>query len=889
MGAKSSRENVDANSDGIIPEVFKRFDAVLPDVQPRESWLKRKADREQRVAASQNRDAVVPGAAPVMPNLPGEVTAFTLADVQPPGQMARTGAVAPRLSFAGKSPGKSVTDTYPVTQLEQQWLDAHPGNQAAAEQWKRVNAQKERMRSNVEQYRSQHNEAWLADQRFLAERTEQQEHLKVLKDQQRAGVAQSRAARIQELSEQAVAAVRTSPMKEDWPDQTNFWFEPFVTALLTNGWRELAEQLAAKATTEQEMVTVNHLRNYVTNDLRMGAVSSENRCGDANQNPNATMLVLENYQKALPVLVNPETPLTRLLLVASTGSGKTCSIHQIAEAYYKKHPKKRVFIIVPSVAVGHEINTQAENCPGSLRTELLKIESPSRKASLKRSKYEILTYVMASNRLETNSNFFKNSVIIMDEVHNLTKDAVLQQDPNSSTDKEVWLPMFTSYRPLVHVPQLKKLYEELVNQKHSKKFDGCVIVGVTATPMINQPEDLFLLLNMLCGESVVDVENFGKKYVREGHLTRDAEARRELRWSLRYKISMYDNKKEFDRFPVINTLAAEVVEYGEGQGAKIVERVREHKSTDIYANLYAKRGMKNFTDIEQVKTESPKIFTICQKVDMLRRQGHKQIVYSKYAAEGTRALFWILLQFGYLDFEDTRVKNVTNKPKVAYLGSIGETNLTKERVRAILKAFNSVENRYGGVLPLLLLNSQNMEGVDLKAVRHVHFMEQTASVGEYNQVIGRARRLCSHKQLQYPSEWTVDVHSYMAKPRAIFQPNTEVMFTEVVDGHDVARPAIVVAYDDDNGTYSIRFPRKRTVQVGVSKSQLTCDTTEGPDERNARLRKDRLELITDVYRLAGSVSLDCVINQVRTDFHCVDWMRPDIEAMEVDTPANQPF
>jgi hypothetical protein len=129
----------------------------------------------------------------------------------------------------------------------------------------------------------------------------------------------------------------------------------------------------------------------------------------------------------------------------------------------------------------------------------------------------------------------------------------------------------------------------------------------------------------------------------------------------------------------------------------------------------------------------------------------------------------------------------------------------------------------------------------------------------------------------------------MAKPRAIFQPNTEVMFTEVVDGHDVARPAIVVAYDDDNGTYSIRFPRKRTVQVGVSKSQLTCDTTEGPDERNARLRKDRLELITDVYRLAGSVSLDCVINQVRTDFHCVDWMRPDIEAMEVDTPANQPF
>lgn len=638
------------------------------------------------------------------------------------------------------------------------------------------------------------------------------------------------------------------------------------------------------------MFTVNHVRNYVTEDLRMGPVVMQNRCGRANENQNAAK-VLENYQKALPVLVSPDTPLTRLLLVASTGSGKTCSIHKIAEAYYRKHPKKKVFVIVPSAAVGHEINTQAENCPGSLHDELQTVHTQTSKNALKRKRYTVLTYVVASNRLEENSHFFRNSVIIMDEVHNLTKDAVLKKQPAGGMRDEIWTPLFTSYRPSAHLPQLKKLYDRLVNQRQNNMFNGCVIVGVTATPMINQPEDLFLSLNMLFGETVVDAESFNHRYVQSGLLTSDPFARRELRSCLRYKISVYDNKKEFDRFPVLTTRPPVQVEYGESQGVKILERVREKKSTDMYANLYAKRGATKFTDIDHLRKESPKIVQICQALEGFRAQGHKQIVYSKYAGEGTRALFSILLQFGYLDFESNINPGVQPKPKVAYLGRVGDVEMTKDRIRNVLKVFNSFENRQGVLLPLLLLNSQNMEGVDLKAVRHVHFMEQTASVGEYNQVIGRARRLCSHKQLAYPGEWTVDVHSYIAKPNAICRPNTTVMFKHVENGHVVEKQAVVVDYDADNSTYSLRFPPKRTVRDNVFPHELTGENIEGPDERNLRLREERTALITDVYDLAGSVSLDCTINQIRTDFNCVDWSRPDVEAMAVDDfrPADQAF
>ena len=164
-------------------------------------------------------------------------------------------------------------------------------------------------------------------------------------------------------------------------------------------------------------------------------------------------------------------------------------------------------------------------------------------------------------------------------------------------------------------------------------------------------------------------------------------------------------------------------------------------------------------------------------------------------------------------------------------------------------------------------------------------------MGEYNQVIGRARRLCSHKQLAYPGEWTVDVHSYIAKPNAICRPNTTVVFKHVENGHVVEKQAVVVDYDADNSTYSLRFPPKRTVRDNVFPHELTGENIEGPDERNLRLREERTALITDVYDLAGSVSLDCTINQVRTDFNCVDWSRPDVEAMAVDDfrSADQAF
>lgn len=56
------------------------------------------------------------------------------------------------------------------------------------------------------------------------------------------------------------------------------------------------------------------------------------------------------------------------------------------------------------------------------------------------------------------------------------------------------------------------------------------------------------------------------------------------------------------------------------------------------------------------------------------------------------------------------------------------------------------------------------EGIDLKAVRHIHVFEPLVTMASDLQTIGRARRYCSHSDLERDSdEWIVHVHRYFAE------------------------------------------------------------------------------------------------------------------------------
>ena len=73
----------------------------------------------------------------------------------------------------------------------------------------------------------------------------------------------------------------------------------------------------------------------------------------------------------------------------------------------------------------------------------------------------------------------------------------------------------------------------------------------------------------------------------------------------------------------------------------------------------------------------------------------------------------------------------------------------------------SPNNHYGEIIKLFMITASGAEGITLKNTRHVHILEPYWHPVRVEQVIGRARRICSHEALK-DSEKTVDVYIYLA-------------------------------------------------------------------------------------------------------------------------------
>ena len=73
----------------------------------------------------------------------------------------------------------------------------------------------------------------------------------------------------------------------------------------------------------------------------------------------------------------------------------------------------------------------------------------------------------------------------------------------------------------------------------------------------------------------------------------------------------------------------------------------------------------------------------------------------------------------------------------------------------------SSNNHYGQIAKVFMITASGAEGITLKNTRYVHIMEPYWHPVRIEQVIGRARRICSHEALE-DDEKTVDVYIYLA-------------------------------------------------------------------------------------------------------------------------------
>lgn len=201
------------------------------------------------------------------------------------------------------------------------------------------------------------------------------------------------------------------------------------------------------------------------------------------------------YQYFVSNYIASNTPYNGVLLYHGVGVGKTCSAITLAEGFlqmHKKYEEPKIWVIIPaSLKPGfteqifnllhfNDFSYLANQCTGELYIKLSQLlkENGKDKARTKikkliNSRYKFFTYEIFADFVEkeyiNKNKSVDDKVIIIDEAHNIRS--------SSSSEEEKRI-----HRVLVHI---------------AKTGNDNKIVMLSATPMYNEPEDIFDLLQIL--------------------------------------------------------------------------------------------------------------------------------------------------------------------------------------------------------------------------------------------------------------------------------------------------------------------------------------------------------------------------------------------------------
>ena len=134
----------------------------------------------------------------------------------------------------------------------------------------------------------------------------------------------------------------------------------------------------------------------------------------------------------------------------------------------------------------------------------------------------------------------------------------------------------------------------------------------------------------------------------------------------------------------------------------------------------------------------------------------------------------------------------------------------------------SEKNIYGNIIKLLIISSSGAEGIDLKNVQYVHITEPYWHPVRISQVIGRAKRICSHTDL--PDEYkNVKVFMYILKYNRTLLKEKEDMYTQLInlDMDKESKKAITT----DEKLYKIMINKKSLMQeflIALKETSIDC-------------------------------------------------------------------
>lgn len=304
------------------------------------------------------------------------------------------------------------------------------------------------------------------------------------------------------------------------------------------------------------------------------------------------------------------------------------------------------------------------------------------------------------------------------------------------------------------------------------------------------------------------------------------------------------NENAFDAIAEEPEEDADKLEIGiaESDASKYANRI-EKALQDLDVKLDG-TNISQYLSKDALPMYSPKFAQILENISSPENEG-LHLLYSHFRTiEGIGILRMILLSNGFAEFKLRKVSDGweideleedVGKPRfVLYTGT--ESAEEKEIIRNVYNGSwefvpqaisaqlrNRAENNmYGEIIKLIMITSSGAEGINLKNTRYVHITEPYWHMVRVEQVVGRARRICSHQDLPEAMR-TVKVFLYVSTLTTEQKTNEKNIELRI---RDVSRLDKKTPLTTDESLYEIASVKQRInnqILTSVKESAIDCN------------------------------------------------------------------
>jgi hypothetical protein len=483
----------------------------------------------------------------------------------------------------------------------------------------------------------------------------------------------------------------------------------------------------------------------------------------------AQQLFLKKYMKTYP-------DWRSLLLYHEIGSGKTCTSITMAEEHMRSNPDNVVRVILPARLRTNFIDELISPCGMErylTREDFDEYNSVATKARRKaqirnhfmetiEERYDIMSFdkfrkIAMANKHDLVSwakEWTSNSMIIVDEVHNLLSDKYDGKNAAIVLDTGVVSKSFKGFNSIL----LKVL---------SKFADpSAKLVFLTATPIFDNISQM--------KEIVMVMDPKVTKIPKEAKI-------KDVIDHLRGKVSYFPGTSA-NAYPSVEYIYHNIPlsKTQDEITNSVIGRVEvEDMDSTKESFMCVQRQVsiaclpKNKKVKDNIKKTVSQMDEYCPKVKEVLKVIHdspgKHIVFSNFVQSGLMVVEQGLRNAGWKSAREVghdvaQINKHKGKVYAFWDGRVKDDE--KQKTKSIM---NNKNNIHGDYIRVILGSPSIREGVSFKHVQHLHMLDPVWNQSARSQVEGRAIRFCSHvdidENLHKPLRRAVVTHVYKSVPR----------------------------------------------------------------------------------------------------------------------------